>query len=348
MRPRLGLFCALAITFVSAREAQAQAPPDREVAREFANKGFELYQSGKYEQAITAFRDAERRFHAPTIVLMMAHAYDKIGRLLEARELYQQIVDEPLAHYAPSEFFGAQSQAKKDLAALEPRIPTLEIRISGAPLDDVKITVNGVAIPAFKLAKPLEQNPGTHVIVAAAAARDSKEQTIVLQEGVAEHMVIDLRAPGAPAPAPPVLLPSAPHRAVTKPTRALESPGSVDRASGGSIAPAMVAFGVGVVGIGVGAVTGGLTIGKVSILDERCAPDRVCSEQERSTFDEANRLSAASTIGFVVGGVGLAAGVTLLIVRPGGPPSLPANPRSALDRVTVLAGPAWLGIKGDF
>src|SRR5687767_9631626 len=80
--------------------AVALAPPpsaeDRDAARKLADKGAELFDAGRYEESVEYFRKADERVHAPTFVLAIAQAYAKTGKLVEARDQYQRVIDEKL------------------------------------------------------------------------------------------------------------------------------------------------------------------------------------------------------------------------------------------------------------
>ncbi|AUX46793.1 uncharacterized protein SOCE26_083020 [Sorangium cellulosum] len=78
-----------------------------------------------------------------------------------------------------------------------------------------------------------------------------------------------------------------------------------------------LAYGVGVAGLGVFAVAGGLALGKLNELDERC-PNKQCPSTEAGNQRAAAALGTTATVGLVVGGLGAAAGTAvLLLTRPG-------------------------------
>lgn len=273
MNYRWILSCAAALTVLVPALGHAQGAPapasaeGRERARTLANKGYALFEAGKHEEALKAFEEAERSFHAPTLMLMIARTHALLNHPAEARTVYQHILDEKLANYAPPEFFDAQEKARKELAALPPS--------------------------------------------------DSAE------------------APGASPSTTPPPVTTGPE--VATPV-ASEVPAEEPRASKGSLVPAIAAFGVAGVGLGIGAVTGLMTFSKVSDFNEAC-PGGQCSPSEQARLDSANTVATVSTVSFVVAGVAAAAGVTLLILRPGG---------QAQEQVSVVAAPGWIGARGRF
>ena len=90
---------------------------------------------------------------------------------------------------------------------------------------------------------------------------------------------------------------------------------------------AYVAFGVGGAALLVGAVTGILAIGKHGDLKDAC-PDATCPSTKQSDVDSYKTMGTISTVGFVVGGVGVAAGAILLLTAP--------KQESALARYTTV------------
>jgi hypothetical protein len=66
----------------------------------------------------------------------------------------------------------------------------------------------------------------------------------------------------------------------------------------------------------VGAVTGLLALSKANDVKSRCDAGH-CPAEDESKANSAKTLATVSTIGFVVGGVGVGAGAFLLIRRGG-------------------------------
>ncbi|WP_437637781.1 tetratricopeptide repeat protein [Sorangium sp. So ce854] len=192
----LGLLLVLALPAVPATAFSQPARATEQAkaaARALADKAWELFNAGRYEEALAAFQDAEAQVHAPPFLLYAARSCEKLGRLIEARSLYQRIVDEPLAASAPQEFQQAQADARAELAALAPRIPTLEVAVTGAAPGAVELTLDGERVAP---AAPVERDPGEHTVSATAPGQAPVTRTIRLSEGSRERVTLDL----APAP----------------------------------------------------------------------------------------------------------------------------------------------------
>ena len=81
-----------------------------------------------------------------------------------------------------------------------------------------------------------------------------------------------------------------------------------------------VAFGVGGAGLVLGAVTGFLAMSKHSDLSNSCTNGN-CPATSQSDVDSYHTMALLSTVGFVVAGVGAAAGVVLLVTQPKSAPA---------------------------
>ncbi len=104
-----------------------------------------------------------------------------------------------------------------------------------------------------------------------------------------------------------------------------------------------VAFGVGGAGLIVGVITGGIAVGDHSSLSSACGGGN-CPPSQSSNLSSYHTMGLVSTIGFVVAGVGAAAGVTLLLL-PGKSDSAP--PAAGLH-VQPTIGLGSIGAVGTF
>lgn len=319
--PRLFLPLTVLLLQIPAAHAQPPAPvaqDARAAARDAANLGLQRFQEGRYDEALTAFIEAESHFHALTVLTMIARTYERMGRWLEARATYRRILEEQLLPYAPREFFEAQKESRQELEALEPRIPTLRIVVIGIPADAAHATIDGAGVPVDT---PIALNPGHHTVAVTAPDREPSARTVTVHERRAVEEIFELPPLGAPPaepapattpPAAPAAVPSAPP---PPPPSLPPAPPPQESLSRPSYVPAIAAFGVATLGLGVGVVTGALTLSEVAELDQRC-PDRRCYDNAAGAYESTDTLSTLSTVGFAVAGVAAAAGAALLVWPP--------------------------------
>jgi hypothetical protein len=318
MRVRSAAWALVVVGLCAARPALAGPSGDeaqrKKLARQLADRAYELYTAGDYTRAIEAFKVADETYHAPTLVYALAKAHVKARHLLAARALLDKLSAEKLPADAPEAFIVAQSSAKEDVKAVIAAIPTLEVRLRGA-VASVTVTIDGA--PATPGART-ELDPGKHeVTVSHDGARETR--SVGLAEGAHESMDIDLgAAPVAPPVAAQVAEPLAPRAP--------------------SAAPGAIALSLGGAGLVVGAVAGVVTLRQASDIKAHC-PGGVCPLDEKPKVATANTLSAVSTAGFVTAGVGVVVGVVLLARRA-------QAARPAVNAFVV--GPGSLALRGAF
>lgn len=112
-----------------------------------------------------------------------------------------------------------------------------------------------------------------------------------------------------------------------------------------------VGYGVGALGLGVFAVAGGLAVAKTRELESAC-PNHACYLDQQANLDKAAALGTASTVGLVIGSIGVVAGtVVLLVTRPRLDDRRKAGKAANTQRPATLDWSAGLGrltLEGSF
>ncbi|WP_437969550.1 tetratricopeptide repeat protein [Sorangium sp. So ce260] len=327
----------LAIPATAAGQQSQPSQPTAEAklaARALANKGVELFDAGRYEDALTAFRGAEALVHAPPLLVMAARSCERLGRLIEARSIYQRVLDEPLAATASRAFQEAQAEAKTELAALAPRIPTLEVALAGTARGTVQLTLDGELIAP---ATPVQRDPGEHTLVGVEPGRPPVTTKFRLDERMKRYIVLDLTPPSPEA----------------TPTR------SAPVASQGNRQKILFIGGGAAAGTGViaGTVFTILALGKggdAENLRDRVrsgeAPERYCPSNKSppvcvelgDTVDLQYTFINAALYSFIVGAAGVGTVIYALVDRP-------APPTSRMQVVPHVGwGSAGLSLTGRF
>jgi hypothetical protein len=255
-----------------AQEAAMQA------ARPYAEKGFELYEDGRYAACIAEFERAEARYHAPPHLLYIARAQAQLGRLIEARDGFRGIIDEVLDEGAPKAFHVSQVEAKAEIGELERLIPRVEVTVTGIEADSAQIIVDGEALT--DRAESVELDPGEHTIEASSDGASAPAQSVTLAPGDRTQITLEMQ--------------------LSK--------------SGASLrVPAFVSFGFGGLGLVIGTVTGIVSLGQTADIDDQCV-DNHCPSSLESDADDAKAMGNLSTAAFVIAGLAAAAGTTLLLL----------------------------------
>jgi hypothetical protein len=102
------------------------AADNKSAARSLATEAQNAFSAGEYQKAVDFLEKAERQFHAPTHLLLMAMAHMEMGQLVQAEERLYTIVNEPLGESAPQAFISSKTQASELLETLKSRIPNTQ------------------------------------------------------------------------------------------------------------------------------------------------------------------------------------------------------------------------------
>ncbi|MDB4883504.1 MAG: hypothetical protein JWL95_2270 [Gemmatimonadetes bacterium] len=345
---RAGALLAMTSIVVAPSTASAQqSAEDLAAARQLGTDGVMLADEGKCAEAIEKLTRAEKLHHAPSTADRLGECQIELGMLVAGTELLQRVVREPLGPNPAPVFTQAVARAQKALQAALPKIGNLRVVVS-PPAVKATLAIDGAPLQESLIGVDRPTDPGSHVVSASAAGYLPAKVDVVLAQGETKNVELTLVVdPDAPkeAPPPPVAGPSAPVAPPEEPS------------TGGSRAPAFAAFGVGAVGVVIGAVAGGLALSNLSSAESDCGADHKCRAGSAGASDlsTARSMATVSTVGFIVGGVGLATGAVLLLTRSSGSPSSttsaasrppPSAPRPA--HVEPVLGLGSIGLRGTF
>ena len=348
-----------AALFASASTAWAQTDEQRAGARSLATEGAQAFNEGRFKDAVDLFSKAESLVHAPPHLLFMARAHAKLGQFVKAREAYMKIVKEQLPPNAPQAFRDAQATAEEERKQVEPHIGRLTIKVEGAEAaNDLNVAVDGQPVPNVLLGVPQPMDPGNHTVTATATGLKAAPATVSLKDAGQGAVTIRMESDGS-AP-PPVATPAT----TPTPTTSVDlgppqPPHDTGAGKGNGLRiGSYVSFGVGAVGLALG------TVFVLKSSSNRKDADKATTELERSGCStsgghpacdatspqaikvadldkDAKNAQTIGIIGYVVGGVGVAAGVTLFVL------STKKNRESAAY-VAPYVGPGAFGLRGAF
>lgn len=325
---------ALALALAGApclAHADEPSPENVAMARQLGTQGQEAFDKKDFAEAEKLFAAASKLYPlAPTLTLGLARSQASLGKVVAAQENYNKIVREwGTATSAPPAFKAAADAAKTEVGAVSARIGSVVLQVEGATA--AQVTLDGAPVPAVALGLRRPVDPGTHVARATADGMKPAESSFTVADGGHAEVRLKLEKEGAPVAAAP------------DPTPSPTEPAPADAPKGGGSTQktlAFAAFGVGAAGLVVGGITGVLAMGKASDLDAAC-PDGRCPADRQGDIDSYSTLGTLSTVGFIVGGVGVAAGAALFFTAP------KANAAQKAS-VTPVLGPGSLGFVGRF
>jgi hypothetical protein len=331
----LPLALALSLGIVVAPEARAQSDGDRATARALGQEGQQALDAKDYPTAEDRFRRADKMVHAPTLMLGLGRALAAEGKFVEAQESYNRIIREGLPPGAPDVFKHALDDAKREVETVAPKVAAVTITVkaaAGSDIPDPQVVLDEHPVNSASLGVRRAIDPGAHVLRASADGYKPGELKFTVPEGGSFMAPLslekDLTAPVAAAT--PAVAPASPAPAADM----SEHPSSTRK-----MLP-WIGFGVGAAGLVLGGVTGILAISKHSTLSDECKGG--CAPgQPQSDLSAYHTMGTLSTVGFIVAGVGAAAGVVLLVTEP------KSAPTTGLQ-VSPVIGLGSLGATGTF
>ncbi len=358
-RRRTAFACAALIGVVGltsphARAQEEASAADRASARELGIAGVMLAEKGKCNEAIEKLERAEKLYHAPTTLDRLGECQIEVGRVVEGTENLQRVVREALPANPPKAFVTAKARAQAALKKALPRIAKLRIQVSAPDGTEIAVTIDKEPLSSASIGTNRPTDPGTHTIEATGPGMLPAQQTVTLKEGDSQAVSLKLEPdPNAPKTPPPNVDAHGGNTGGNTGGGGNPPPPPPPPEGGGSKVLAYGLLGVGVAGVAVGTVTGVMALGKKSDIDGKCPDKSNCPTSVQSDIDSGKTLGLVSTIGFIVGGVGLVGGTVLLLTSGSGSASastsgaLPPKKAHAITAEPVL-GAGYLGVRGAF
>ena len=284
----------------------AQTSAEVMTAREIAKEGIDAFDSGEYQRAADRLGEAYDIVKVPTIALYRARALVKLGRLVEASELYQEAttIEGDLGKQSKQQ--AAQDQAKKEREELLPRIPRLKVKIVGGSAKDVEVKVDGQAVAPQLLRAGYAVDAREHEVEGDLNGEVVRE-TFTVDEGDSATVTLSFKGTGTRA-APEGKKRS--HGGDAAEDEAGEQRGGTQRTIG------WIGIGTGAAALAVGSVAGMMSLGKKRDLDDGGCQGNDCFTDQKSDVDAHNRDILIANVGFAAGGVLAATGLTLLLTAP--------------------------------
>ena len=300
---------ALAIHPASAR---AQSATDQAAAEVLFKQARDLMAAGNFAAACPKLAESQRIDPGTGTLLNLATCYEKNGQITSAWAMYKNAAT---AAQNAGEANRARL-ARARAAALEPTLPTLTVVVPPAvDRPDLQVTRDGEMLGRAAWGTPIPVDPGPHAIQASAAGRKTWQAQAQVAGAGAK---VSLEVPPLDADTPSTPAPATPAPAAAPEPAAASTPGSTQRLLG------ILAGGVGVAGLIVGGVAGIIAKSNNDAVSAQCNGS-VCNAQGMSSLGDAKNAATFSTVGFVAGGVMVAAGAVLFLTAPSAHPSTGAS-----------------------
>jgi hypothetical protein len=308
---RSSLALAAAAALLAA-PALAQTPAETAEARELFVQGGAFAEKGQWDEARVRFERSLKLKHSSLTLYSLGVAQRQTGRLIEARRSFEAFLAEPSSP-ATRPF---EKPAREAVAELDKRIARVRFEINPAGVPSLTVELDGVPVAPEALNEPKAVNPGAHSVTASAAGYKTATLRVSASEG--EQVVARL----ALEPVVP-LDPSSPH------------PGGLSVME--RVVPVVL------IGSGLATFAAGAAVGMSGVIDASNAPTQ--------DGPEADGARSKALVGDIIGGVGLAAagtGVVLLIMQAVSSPRTSAGARPILPWVGPNQAGASAGVRVRF
>jgi hypothetical protein len=301
----------LAVLFtIAASPALAATPKEKGEAHNLATDAKKAAKEKRWADAEAALRKSDDLDPSPQTKIDLADVLANEGKLVESSRILHGAADATANSPATKKLNDA---AKKALADVEAKIPWIQIDVDGPSTGKATTTIDGTETDA---SSEIPIDPGDHQVTATAEGFDSAEKKVHLAEGAHEKVKLSLMRKDA-------------------------APTATKSSGGGSKTPAIAAFVVGGVGLVVGAGAGIAALTQASSAKSLCNGNS-CPPSAADSISASKTSGTISTIGFIAGGVGVATGIILLIVSPGG------EKKTTQTGLTPWVGLGQAGLSGRF
>lgn len=262
---------------LSASAGSAVAQSDPAAAEALFRQGRAAADTGDFRTACEKFRESNRLDPAIGTLFNIADCEEKLGRVATSWTHFQEVAQRLPATDE------RRTLATQRAAALEPRLPKLTLKLVGALPPGAIVRRGEVELTTASFGAPLPVDPGEVVVSVEAPGHERAEFRVEM----AERDVRELEISSGP---------------------------ELSQASTETTPPTLgyVLGGVGILGLGVGAITGFMTLSKKSTADDHC-PNKRCDAEGLDAAESGRTLGAVSTTGLVLGSLLLATGAYLVL-----------------------------------
>jgi hypothetical protein len=330
--------CLSTLVVLAPAVAHAQGAGKQAAAQALFEDAKKLMTKGDFAAACPKFNDSQNLDPAPGTQFNLANCYEKVGQTASAWATFKSAAASYRAHSRGD----WETKARDRASALEPKLSKLTVVVPPeSSVPGLEVKRDGQALSASELGAPIPVDPGDHTIEAAAPGKKPWKTTAKVAPTPGEQKVAVGPLEAEPKAAVVATTPPPATTTTTKPPPATTTTTDTPppNKGNGQKTAAYVALGVGGVGLVVGSVTGVMAMSKNKTATDACPNDGACRSQDAvDANSSAKSLATVSTIGFIVGGVGLAAGIVLLATAPS------SAPKTGSLHIVPTAGPGGGGL----
>ena len=285
---------AFVVLLASSFAFAAPSFKDQLKARKLTAEAKKLAQKGKKTKAAKKFAKADKLVPAPSTKLELAKILVDLEDFVQASDVLEECMDQsPVRAWGEKK---AQTKCIELASEVDDKMPRLAVVVIEPSSEEVIIMIDGEDYDPSE--GEIGYNPGKFKITAEADGYDDYKKKVKLEEGDRKTIEITLKG------------------GIDEEDEEDEE----DEDSGGlSPIPAYIAWGLGAAGVGVGIGFGVAAIQTTNqvLADYKCENGE-CPKEAENDLNIAKLNGNLSTAGFIIGGVGVAAGTILYLLADTG------------------------------
>jgi serine/threonine-protein kinase len=272
-----------------------------------------LMKKGNYAEACPKLEESQRLDPGSGTLLNLGICYEHLGLTASA---WTTFIDAAAAAKAAGKADRVKS-AQQHADALAPRLTRITIKVTSNKISGLEVRRDGTVVRAAQWGTAIAADPGPHVIAATATGHKAWQTTVNLQDTKSETVIVPELEALAPTKSAKAEEPAKTEEGATKKDTRGPADSAETNAGQGQRTVALIAGGVGVVGVAVGTVFG---FRSKSAHDDAAAHCNglECDSQGVDLSNKARTAGNVSTGAFILGGVGLAAAGVLWFTAPHG------------------------------
>ena len=288
-------------------------------------KGSELFKAKppKYAQALEQFRLSYAAVPSPNSHLYVARCLAAMGDSRAAYAEFDKVVEEAAERgKTEDKYLPTRDTARVERDELLSKVALVTISVAH-PGPTTTVRVGGADVPREQWDKPFAVVPGPVEAKISAGDHVITSQSATINAGQSHTLVLDAAAPAVAVGGPDVTPPAS-------------------KSSRSALFPAGIVVGaVGVGGLILFAIEGSASKSTYSTLEKECGAGP-CPASRAGEISSGKTQQTLANVGLVIGAVGVAAGVTMVVLstRKGKGPPAPST--------GLVIGPGYLGANGTF
>ncbi len=330
---------AVGLCLAISGSARAQTAGSDVAATALFEDGRKLMAAHDYANACPKLAESQRLAPSGGTLLNLAECYEKNGQTASAWAAWKDAA----ARANAAGKADIEKRASDRAAVLEPTLAKLTITLAaGSDVTGLQVKRDGLVVGHAEFGTALPVDPGSHTVEASAPGKQpwTTKVDVAAQQKDANVTVTLTDAPAAAVP--PVVAP-VPGPGPGQPPPPPPPPPQQETSSWSTQKTlAVVAGGAGVVGLAVGSVFGMVAKSKndQALQPSNCRTSSLCTQNGLNLTNDAKSAAGVSTVGFIAGGVLVAAGVVLWVTAPS------ASPQTVM-RVVPTVGQSFGGLSLD-